>query len=266
MKKLMIAAGAAAMIAGAYANTCVTTVIKEKDPCTGEVTKETVTGAATAHKVAISLKTTTNKGKTSKRQCEDATCTYWRQQATKKINGYIYAQLNDCGGCTMNFDGQSVALWTKDGAVDAEFGIGVGFIGSKTNSKSVEAYGTLAGDDFGELAFGAFGTVVSKVNKVQCEDDECSIYVKSLTGGIAGKLVPAEWDNPCVDCDLIAYEGCCDDAQLEYTAAYGTIKISYDTAMAKKIAVAEDADEVVASVKGAPGYDDAVISDVAIEE
>ena len=262
MKNLMIATIVAAMTAGAYANTCVKTKVVTKDPCTGEKTVDYVEGAATAHKVAISLKTTANKAKKIKQQCSDAACTYWRQQATKKINGAIWAELDDCNGCTMTFEDQQVALWDADGAIDAEFAIGVGLIGKNVNSKTVEAYGTIAGDEFGELAYGAFGTVVSSVKKNQCSDDDCSMYVKSLSGGIAGKLVAVPYEDACADCDPIVYEGCCDDVQLEYTAAYGTIKISYDAALAKKVIAYGD--DAIATIKGAPA--EVIASDIVIEE
>ena len=65
MKKLMIAAAVAAMIGGVQAVTCVTGKVCVKDECTGEKICEEVGGAGTAHKVAISLKTTAIKGKTT---------------------------------------------------------------------------------------------------------------------------------------------------------------------------------------------------------
>lgn len=265
MKKLMIAATVAAMIGGVQAVTCVTDKVCEKDPCTGEKTCEELGGAGTAHKVTISLKTTANKGKTKKVQCEDAECTYWRQQATKKINGLVWEQLADCNGCVPF--GANSAFWTSDAALDVEFAMGVGLIGKGTNSKKIEAYGTLAGDEFGALSWGGFGTMASSVKKNQCEDDDCVMYVKSISGGIAGYLIPAEWEDACQDCELIAYEGCCDDMQLANTAAYGTIKISYDKATAKKVALAED-DQDVASFYKVPAAvaEDIVVGEVVIEE
>ncbi len=238
----MIAAAVAAMIGGAQAVTCVTGKVCVKDPCTGEKICDEVGGAGTAHKVAISLKTTAIKGKVSKNRalCEED-CVYWRQQATKKINGLLWEQLDDCNGCVPF--GANSAFWTAEGALDVEFGIGVGLIGPGVTSKKIEAYGGLDGDEFGHLAWAGFGTMAASIKKNQCEDDDCVMYVKSITGGIAGNLIPADWDNICVDCDPIEYEGCCDDMQLENTAAYGTIKITYDTATAKKVAVAIDGDD-----------------------
>lgn len=262
MKKLMIAAAVAAMIGGVQAVTCATLV--EKDECTGE--KEETVVAGTAHKVAISLKTTANKSKVKKVACADGECTYWRQQATKKINGLLWEQLDDCIGCVPF--GSNSAFWTKDAAIDAEFAIGVGLIGNAKNSKKIEAYGGLYGDDFGALAWAGFGTMAASGVKNECGDD-CVMYVKSISGGIAGYLVPAEWTDACQECDLIEYEGCCEDdiMPLEYTAAYGTIKISYDKATAKKVALAEDADDLASFFKvPAAVAEDIVVGEVQIEE
>ncbi len=260
MKKLMIAAAAAAMIGGAQAVTCVSGYVK--DECGG---KELIEGAGTAHKVAITLKTTAIKGKTKKVQCSDGECTYWRQQASKKVNGLIWEQLDDCTGCVPF--GANSAFWTNDGALDVEFAIGVGLIGNKVNSKSIEAYGTLAGDEFGELAWAGFGSLAGAIKKNQCADDDCVLYVKSISGGIAGQLIAPEWDSTCSDCDPIEYEGCCDDMQLENTAAYGTIKITYDAATAKKVALAVDADDPTSFYKiPAAAASDIVVNEVVIEE
>lgn len=265
MKKLMfLAVVASATVASAV--TCVTTTIKEKDPCTGEVTKETVTGAGTAHKVAITLKTTGVKAtvKKNKKECSEA-CTYYRVQATKKINGLLWEQFDDCEGCVPF--GANSAFWTSDAAIDAEFAIGIGRIGKSVNSKTIEAYGTLSGDDFGTLAWAGFGSMAGKITKVQCEEDACVEYVKSISGGIAGQLIAPEYDNECIDCDPIEYVGCCDDLALVNTAAYGTIKITYDTATAKKVAIAEDADDIASFVKlPAAVAEDITVNEVVIEE
>lgn len=265
MKKLMIAAAAAAMIGSAQAIVCVTEKVCEKDPCTGEKTCEEVTGAGIAHKVTISLKTTDVKGKVKKSACDEE-CTYWREQKTKKINGLLWEQLDDCSGCVAV--GANSAFWTNDEALDLEFAIGVGLIGKGVDSKKIEAYGSLAGDDFGALAWAGFGSMAATTKKNQCEDDDCTMYVKSISGGIAGQLVPADWDDVCQDCDVIAYEGCCEDLQLVNTAAYGTIKISYDKSTAKKVALAEDDQDIASFYKLPKAVDaeDIVVNEVVIEE
>jgi hypothetical protein len=268
MKKLMIAAAVAAMIGGAQAVTCVTTKVCTKDECTGEKTCVEVSGAGTAHKVVISLKTTQlkSKNKRNKSDCTDD-CTYWREQATKKINGLLWEQLNDCEGCVPF--GMNSAFWTKDQALDLEFGIGVGLIGKDVKSKKIEAYGGLDGEEFGHLAWAGFGDMAGSTKTVNCAD-ECVMYVKKISGGIAGWLVPAEWDATCQDCYPIVYEGCCDDMQFaDKTAAYGTIKITYDAATAKKVAVADNDQDVASFFKLPASVADEiadVVNEVTIEE
>lgn len=269
MKKLMfLAVVAAATVASAV--TCVTTKGHwEKGDC-GE--KEWIDGdtyAGTAHKVTITLKTTDVKSTTKKNKSEcSESCTYYRVQATKKINGLVWEQLEDCTGCVPM--GSNSAFWTKDEAIDAEFAIAVGRIGKSTTSKTVEAYGTLSGEEFGDLAWAGFGSMTGKNAKEgACGDvTDCVEYVKSISGGIAGALIAPEYNNPCAECDPIEYAGCCEDmGELAGTAAYGTIKISYDNATAKKVAVAEDAEDVASFVKlPAAVADEIVVNEVQIEE
>lgn len=247
MKKLMfLAVVASATVASAV--TCVTTTVKEKDPCTGEVTKDVITGAATAHKVAITLKTTAVKSSTKKNKSEcTSACTYWRDQATVKMNGLIW-DAAECGDCVLM--GTQFALWTKDAAVPADMTISLGKLGKSEKSTKIEAFGDIAGD-FGTLAWAGFGsTKISTTKGSDCVDPECDEYVKSISGGVAGKLAVPEYDATCVDCDPIEYFECCEALQLreDYTAAYGTIKISYDASTAKKI-VAGDADDITTFVK-----------------
>lgn len=237
MKKLMIAAAAAAMIVGVQAAECVKVTVK--DPCDG--TKVTEVVGATAYKVAISLKTTDFKQKNLKTDC-GTDCYYWREQATKKIDGAIWAYLG-CDGCEVCdvFNGDidyDSAFWTKKAPIDWEFSIGLGRIGKK--GTDVEAYG-----GFGNLAWAGFGKLNEKSkNGGACGAGTCTANVKSITGGIAGMLDidiynPELADDPCdcgVACDELVYEECCEIGTLAQTAAYGTIKISYDKSTAKKIA------------------------------
>ena len=266
MKKLMfLAVVAAASVASAV--TCVTTKGHyEKDECGTKTWVDGDTYAGTAHKVAITLKTTAIKSSTKKNKAEcSESCTYWRVQATKKINGLLWEQLEECTGCVPF--GSNSAFWTSDAAIDAEFAIGVGRIGKGVNSKSVEAYGSLTGDDFGNLVWAGFGTMAGKTTKVLCGEDDCVEYVKSISGGIAGTLALPTWDATCADCDEIEYAGCCEDLTLANTAAYGTIKISYDASTAKKVAVAEDDQDVASFVKlPAAAAEDITAGEVTIEE
>lgn len=231
MKKLMfLAVVAAATVASAAV------CVQGKDEC-GEV----VLGAGTAHKVAISLKTTQLKSKVlrNKAECTES-CTYWREPKTVKIDGLLWECLDDCSGC-IPF-GQNFAFWTKYGPIPCdEFAIGVGLIGKPDKngrSKKAEGYGAMNGDLFGELAWAGFGSMAESTKTVDCVED-CSSYLKSLSGNIAGKLVAPEYQEVCDEgCDPVEYLGCCDDMQLVYTAAYGTIKIAFDKTTAKKVAYA----------------------------
>ena len=265
MKKLMFLAGVAtAMVASA--NVCVN-YKGECDDCA-------TTYAGTAHKVAISLKTTDAVSqKVKKTECTEAGCTYYRAQKTVKVNGYIWEQLDDCTGCKLL--GENSALWTSEGSVDAELVFNIGLIGKGVNSTKIEAFGTLAGDDFGALSWAGFGSLTVKKGKEnKCGDDtECSAWVKSISGGIAGYVLAPEapsTSQKCADdleCDPIEYENCCDDLAMidDYTAAYGTIKITYDAATAKKVAVADDAEEVILA-KTPKTVDEIVVNEVTIEE
>jgi hypothetical protein len=236
MKKLMIAAALTAMIGSTQAATC--------------VDSKCANGAGTAHKVAISLKTTAYKLSKQKDNCNscNSTCVYWRDQATVKVNGLLWEQLPDCEDCYPF--GNNSAFWTDEGALDVEFAIGVGLIGKDSNSKKIEAYGGLSGVEFGELAWAGFGSMAgSDKRDSKCATGSCVMYVKSITGGIAGQLLPEFLDwrdvsqknaekksavlNGCAD---LEYDGCCGDMQLANTAAYGTIKITYDKSTAKKVA------------------------------
>lgn len=268
MKKLMIAAAAAAMISGAQAVTCVSGKETIKDPCTGQKTKVEYAGSATAHKVAISLKTTVAKSKNAKNECTN--CTFWREQKTVKVNGLLWELLsdNECLADCIPF-GSNSAFWTDDGALDVEFAMGVGLIGKGEDSKKAEAYGTLSGADFGDLSWAGFGSMTG-TKEGKCTD--CTMYLKSITGGIAGQLIAP--DTLC-GCDPVEYEGCCGDMQLVNTAAYGTIKISYDKSTAKKVVAAGQLgleDDITAFYKlpaaAVADYEDGTVTpgEVIIEE
>lgn len=264
MKKLMfLAAAAAATVASA--NVCVS-YKGECDTCAEKY-------AGTAHKVTISLKTTEAVAQKYKAtECTEAGCTYYRAQKTVKINGYIWEQLDDCTGCKLL--GANSALWTSKSGVDASLSMNIGLIGKGTDSKKIEAFGTLDGDDFGVLSWAGFGSLTVKKGKENaCGDDvDCSAWVKSISGGIAGYVNAsgASVSSKCVEdeeCDPIEYANCCEDLQMieDYTAAYGTIKISYDASMAKKVAIADDAEDAIAA-KMPKTVDEVIVNDVAIEE
>jgi len=270
MKKLMIAAAVAAMIGGAQAITSASTKGHWVKTDCGKEWVCGDDGCGTAHKVAITLKTTAAKN--TKANCGD--CFQYRVQSTKKINGLIWEKLAECE-CTVPF-GANAAFWTKDEAVPAEFTVALSKIGKATNSKSIEAVGQISDGDQLNLTWAGFGTLAGtfKAGKENpCGEDVdayCVEYVKSITGGIAGTL-PAPGVK-CADlCDPFVYDGCCDyeySDMEDYTAAYGTIKITYDTATAKKVAVADDDTDIASFFKlpSSLDADEIEISEVVIEE
>lgn len=220
-----------------------------------------------AYKVTLSLKTTAPKSTVKKDSCDECetSCTWYRKQSSLKINGLIWGEA-DCDECDTELP-ENIALWTKDAPVAADLTLWIGQI-DKTGKKA-EAYGTLAGDDFGALSLAGFGAMSLKTTKAtDCVDATCTGYVKSLSGNAAGYLVPAEVE----DCDYVSI-GCCEDATaLENTAAYGTWKVSYNAATAKKMAKAALTDEDGDATKGykfpAAAFEDGelVAGQVIIEE
>ncbi len=278
MKKLMFLAGvAAAMVASA--NVCA----DAKDEC--DSCADPVEAAGTAHKVAISLKTTgvaTQKIKAT--DCTAGGCVYYRVQKTVKVSGYIWGALEDCTSCKLL--GDKVALWTNSDAFgeDDDLGLAVviGRIGKGVKSNKIEAYGSLSASDFGSLTWAGFGSLTFKTiqKKTDCDEEVCAGWVKSISGGIAGFLVAPEAPEAkkCAEaCDPIEYEGCCEDLQMfdedGVTAAYGTIKITYDAATAKKVAKANaesegDDDEIaeVIAAKVPKAVDEIYVGEAMIEE
>lgn len=248
MKKLMITAATAAMVGGVFAAECLTPECAEEQ------------SGATAYTLSLSLKTTTPKTKISgDKCCED--CTYWNVQKTMKYSGIIWGAA-ECSGCTMMGEDLSMLIWntTTKAQVDADLALYLGRYEKKLNK--AEAYGTIAGDDFGSVAVAGFGSVYLKTIKEECAEAECYSYVKSLSGNAAGYLVRAVPD----DCEEIAYD-CCDDEKIaDTTAASGTWKVSYTASVAKKLAKQGDDADITQAYK-VPSYVDADESnEVIIEE
>ena len=248
MKKLMIVAAAAAMVATSEA------AYQCTDGCSEG-------GCAAVYKIAISLKTTAPK--TLGAKCSDD-CTVYRVQKAMKINGYIWGD-GECEDCSLELPG-SMALWSttafNKGPIETSLHLVAGRI-DKPSSNKVEAHGDLGGpgDGWGWLKLAGFGKAAfraaAKCN--ECDDDACAGgYLKSLSGNIAGWRVPDETeceDGPYVCCEMTAN-----------TAAYGTWKIAYNAALSKKLACSEDTSDLEAVVKfpkAAYGEDgDILINDV----
>lgn len=251
MKKLMIVAAAAAMTGVVSAAECVTAKCAE-DP----------TGA-TAYTLTLSLKTTAPKQKISGDECCEE-CTYWNVQKTKKFSGIIYGSA-ECAGCTMLGEDLAMLLWdaTNKQQADADLNLWVGRY-EKTGTK-VEAYGTIAGDDFGTIGVAGFGSLYLKTTKAACEDPECYAFVKNIAGNAAGFLVRADVG----DCTPVEYTCDCGEP-LENAAASGSWKVSYNATVAKKLAKqgVESTDELnIAAAYKVPAYVDVEeTNEVTIEE
>ena len=237
MKKLMIAAAAAAMIGGAYAGECVTQTIKgDKDKCTGVRPVTTYTAGATAYKFSATLKTSDFKTKTAKAKCGVGACEFWKAQTTKKYAGLIIDD-STCGGCEI-FPTTGVGyFWNITDKEPVAAGLAFTLGRLDKNGKKAEAYGTWSdGDqDFGTIAFAGFGALNVKNSAKACCAENCSAYLKNVSGNAAGALVCAV-PNACTE---IAYD-CerCITTGKEFAAASGTWKLSYDASTAKKVAKA----------------------------
>lgn len=248
MKKLMIAAAAAAMVGGAQAAECY-----DGGSCGVEAGK-------TAYTVSLSLKTTAPKTSKKKDHCDVCTtvCTWYNTQKTVKFAGIIWGDA-ECEGCQLIPDGSDMLLWdttTKEQIEDPELTLVVGRYDKKGNK--VEAYGNLVGD-FGDINLAGFGSMYMKLKKAtDCDAADCYSYVKNISGNAAGYLARPEVD----DCDYIEYD-CCAADPIEHAAASGTWKITYNASVAKKLAKGND----IASAYKVPAYvDDEATSTVTIEE
>ena len=245
MKKLMIAAAAAAMVGAGYAE------------CSRPVTPETeVVGCAEVYDVVMNLKTTKCNcqdrviidGDECSREVEKV-CVAWRTVTTKKVYGVIW---NCECTCSEDLDEKSPllvepALW--DGTLDAadvEEGnqffwmpseklaldsmmkfAALGRIGA-INGK-VEAWGTFGAG----ISFAGFGT-------------HGALRTKTISGGVAGfwgaPYNCASWDKeedayvekcPMYDiCDLTPI----DDGNETLTAVYGSFTVKFNAAKSAKLA------------------------------
>lgn len=241
----MIAAATAAMVGGAFAAACST--------CGTD---------ATAYTVSASLKTTTPKASVKSSKCNPDTCTYYKVQKTVKYAGIIWGEA-DCEACTLAI-GDQMLLWNTTGKtqVDADLALFIGRYEKKGNK--VESYGTLAGDDFGNITLAGFGSMSLKQG-TECAECDCVGYVKNISGNAAGFL-KFDFESTCgvEECEFIGYDCDCGDP-LEESAASGTWKIAYNSDTAKKLAKMAEQD-ITAAYK-IPSYVDAdETNEVIIEE
>ena len=210
MKKLMIAAAAAALVGGVYAACDIEPVVRE---------------CAEVYDVVLNLKTTTCKCKatpvyikgsscgitTSKKG--DPTCVAWRQVVTKKVQGVIFACVCDCTadaeGSILDsnvlapalYDGEegNQIFWIAKDKVTLDSLLTIKWLAriGKTNAQ-VEAAGTF-GDGIQVAGYGAYDTKNMRVKNISgyaagvwggdidCSDDEgteiCPAYKLCPTDG-----------------------------------------------------------------------------------
>lgn len=227
MKKLMIAAAAAAMIGGAFALDC------------GETTDCVV-----AYKLSLSGKTTVAYTKAYKAPTEDGcgetkVTDCFRKPGSFKVNGYIYAvqdpEDGPCGetGCAcFTFEDFDTIFWDgKKVEVTDDFLITqLDLIGH--DAKKAEMVAT-----FGNLTLAGFGTY-----------DVKKLELKSVSGNFAGTLAapkcldctPETCDEPadCEETPALSFTLCelSTETPEENTAAFGKWTLKADKSAAKKLA------------------------------
>lgn len=239
MKKLMIAAAAAAMIGGAFA------ACQEDAAC------------VYAYKLTLSGKTTvafTVKGKAS--TCTEDVC--YRKASSFKIDGYLYGQSEDLTnpdecieGCgCVNLSAPETIFWNTKSKkeVVADFSwTQLNLIGK--DAKQLEAVAK-----FNNLTLAGFGTY-----------DVKKLTIKSISGNFAGQLdapvcetckYDAEnCEETCEETGAIIWDLCTleqDTDYVETTAAFGKWTLKPNTAAVKKLTKAWD--------KDAAAFDDTVLA------
>ena len=222
MKKLMIAAAAAAMIGGANA-VCVSGE-NECEVCGA--------GGANVWDVKFTAKTTVLKA-------ASGTCSVglaYRKQGTAKITGWLWNSDDCTGACDLEFGANNadaaaprMALtWNKKFGFAVTPSIFVAQIDKKGNKH--EAWGGLNDGGAVDIKFAGFGSYDLKKN-----------YIKSLSGSFAGTLENELVGSKCA----IAVGGIYNYACKSYsyglgvpTAAYGSWSIKYNATASKKAAKA----------------------------
>ena len=233
MKKLMIAAAAAAMIGGAFAD-----------------------GVAQVYDFTATLKTTQCSGKSAKDVCGDTV--YYRAQVTKKLYGKFWG----CGckviACPANYglpyeEDQGYMFWLSTKVPGAFHGAEMNWsILQRLGKKGENVEGafdiTLKDCDDEEVAvlYGAgYGTA-----KINCADEDQS-YIKSMSGSIVGT-----WDassdviaTGCAYCGDTAncevFDFCeCLAADGDTAAVFGTFTLKYNASQTKSVNNGKYIDEI----------------------
>ena len=224
MKKLMIAAAAAAMIGGVQA-AC-------EDP---EVPVPPVADCAIAYTFKASLTTTAAKfGKVSwtedygcgdKEKFTEYTC--YREKGKKTIDGYYYAC--ECACDLTDTDAFSLVLWdSKEKVADCQATLAWTILqtfGKKFDK--VEALFNLNAAN-GEFVAAGMGSVDTK-----------KALVKSISGNVVGAIAAPECEDECKDYDNdLRFGSVCEDADIvdgANTVAYGSWSLKYNSSLSKKL-------------------------------
>lgn len=219
MKKLMIAAAAAAMIGGVQA-AC-------QDPITpAEDCAIAYSFKATLNTTAIKLGKVTVKNDLGCGDYEKETVySCYREKGKKTLTGYYYAC--ECACDLADTDVFGLALWdskTKclDESAAIEFEILQTF-GKKFDK--VEALLWLETDN-GVFYAAGMGSVDTKKG-----------IVKSISGDIVGAMDAPECDPDC-DCEDLRFGAICEDADVldeASTVAYGSWSLKYNSSISKKL-------------------------------
>lgn len=253
MKKLMIAAAAAAMIGGANA-VCVSGS-SECNVCTA--------AGANVWDVKFTAKTTVLKTAGAAKACTIGSSVY-RKQGTAKITGWLWNSDDCTGNCDLDFgasnaDGNAPRMaltWNKKYGFVAAPSIFVAQIDKKGNK--LESWGGLNDGVAIDIKFAGFGSYDTKKN-----------YIKSLSGSFAGTLENELIGSACTvgaggyaiyDCMAYVY------AAGVPTAAYGSWSIKYNKSASKKVAKATAGLEIVqpSDEDFEPGEVDAESLDAAV--
>lgn len=258
MKKVMIAAVAAAFAGVASAADC-------------------TTDCAWAYKVKTIVKTTVSAGVSNATTCASG-C--YRKPAYRRYIGYVFgaaaANQGTCGTTCdcIDFDGSALAIWNFDtkAAVTPTLTIRLADrIGLNDTSTCELVFDTVDNDAYvtgaSSLTFAGFGTVAKQANG--------NFAIKYASGFCAG-TVPGYCSSCDVVCGAIDPSSCttadaniwtiCDvPTTANVTAAYGKWKLQWDAEMANRIATNRTTADGANSTNFTPaGYQTGVATDVAV--
>lgn len=217
MKKLMIAAAAAAMIGGVQA-ACQDPINPVEDCAVAYSFKATLnTTAAKLGKVTV--KEDLGCGETDKYTVYSC----YREKGKKTLTGYYYAC--ECACDLADTDVFGLALWDaktkcldEDAAIEFEI---LQTFGKKFDK--VEALFWLTTGN-GEFCAAGMGSVDTKKG-----------IVKSISGDIVGAIEAPDCD---CDCDDFRFGAICEDADIldgGNTVAYGSWSLKYNSSISKKL-------------------------------